>query len=145
MPYSDPAKQTEYQRQWMAKRRADWFEGKVCVECGAAGELDLDHKDPKKKVSHRIWSWSEERRLAELAKCRPLCIPCHEKKTTREMARGEQSGRSKLTEVMVREILVSSLSGAALARKFGVQRDAVSCVRLGKTWQHIQRDVAQLG
>ena len=32
-------------------------------------ELELDHTDPGKKVSHSVWSWAEERRLKELEKC----------------------------------------------------------------------------
>jgi hypothetical protein len=41
----------------------------------------VDHVDPSTKVNHVIWSWSENRRLAELAKCQVLCHDCHVKKT----------------------------------------------------------------
>ncbi|AYD87555.1 HNH endonuclease [Mycobacterium phage Salacia] len=44
-------------------------------------ELNLDHIDPTKKVSHNIWSWSQVRRDAEIAKCQVLCLPCHKDKT----------------------------------------------------------------
>lgn len=81
MPYSDPARQAEYQRDWVARRRAEWFAGKKCAWCAAAKQLELDHVDGSKKVSHRIWSWSAQRREDELAKCQVLCRQCHVKKT----------------------------------------------------------------
>lgn len=65
----------------MARRRAEFFNGKSCVYCGSTSGLQLDHIDPLKKVNHKIWSWSEARRNAELAKCQVLCEPCHRAKT----------------------------------------------------------------
>lgn len=84
MPYADPAAQREYQRQWLAARRAKWFEGKSCIDCGAVDDLELDHRDPAQKVSHRIWSWSWERIEAEAAKCDVRCRDCHLDKSKRE-------------------------------------------------------------
>jgi len=69
----------EYGRRWIAKRRAAYFSGKVCVECGGAEKLEIHHVDPSQKEASAIWSWSEPRRLAELAKCIVLCDLCHEK------------------------------------------------------------------
>lgn len=66
-----------YQREWMARRRAEWLTGKCCVDCGSTENLELHHRDPGQKTTHRIWSWSEERRLAETAKCDLLCNACH--------------------------------------------------------------------
>lgn len=87
MPYADRQKQVEYQRQWVAKRRAEWLaENGPCVRCGSAESIEIDHKDAFEKVSHRIWSWSKEKRDAELAKCQVLCRPCHHTKT------GEDNG-----------------------------------------------------
>lgn len=88
MSYSDPDRQRQYQREWIAKRRAEWFQGRLCVDCGAAEELELHHVDPSKKVTHRIWSWRLERRLVEIAKCIVLCRWCHieiHKRTDREV------------------------------------------------------------
>lgn len=82
MPYKDPEAQREYQRQWIAARRAKWFEGKACIDCGGTDDLELDHRDPTQKVSHRIWSWSWERIEAEAAKCDVRCHDCHERKST---------------------------------------------------------------
>lgn len=71
----------KYQREWMAKRRAKFFNGRACASCGSLCNLELDHINPVTKVSHCIWSWSERRRLLELEKCQVLCHDCHKLKT----------------------------------------------------------------
>jgi len=77
-----------YQRQWLAERRAEWFrEHGPCALCGSSDDLQLDHIDPQQKVSHNVWSWSEQRRTAELAKCQVLCALCHYAKTGAENSR----------------------------------------------------------
>lgn len=80
MPLTGDAKR-EYQRKWVAQRRAEFFTGKVCVHCGSDEELRLDHIDPAQKIDHKVWSWSALRREAEIAKCQVLCEPCHKIKT----------------------------------------------------------------
>jgi len=87
MPYKDKDKQREYQRNWMRERREAFFKGKVCVNCGADERLELDHIDRDTKVSHNVWSWSEQRRLEELDKCQVLCEDCHMAKTIEQMDR----------------------------------------------------------
>ena len=78
MGYVDKEKQKEFQREWLKKRRAKWLsENGPCKKCGTWENLHVHHKDPKLKISHRVWSWAETRRLAELAKCEVLCCPCH--------------------------------------------------------------------
>lgn len=77
MPYADPEKQREYQRRWIAKRRAEYMDGKTCKKCGTAGDLHIHHRDTDTKVHHRIWSWARPRLEAELAKCDILCGECH--------------------------------------------------------------------
>src|ERR1700722_14236875 len=83
MPFKNPAKQNEYQREWYAARRAKGIEslGGKCVQCGATEELEFDHIDPAIKWKHRIWSYSWKRITEELAKCQLLCADCHAKKT----------------------------------------------------------------
>lgn len=81
MPYADPAQQAEYQREWIARRRAAWFADKACAWCGETDDLELDHENAQAKVDHRVWSWSRSRREAELAKCQVLCHTCHKIKT----------------------------------------------------------------
>jgi hypothetical protein len=79
MPFNDPVRKREYerkyQREWIAKRRAAWFEGKTCVRCGApATHLRL----PADAEAHggSIWSMAKERREALLARCLPMCSSC---------------------------------------------------------------------
>jgi len=83
-----PYKDRQHRRDWDAakwrERRSEWLAGKVCVECGGAENLELDHIDPATKVGHKIWSWSAERRAAEIAKCQPLCRDCHRAKSMAE-------------------------------------------------------------
>lgn len=80
-----PAKdQRKYQREWIAKRRNDWFIDKICVDCGSKENLELHHKNPKTKYTHRIWSWSLERREKELSKCVVKCHNCHVKTHRKE-------------------------------------------------------------
>lgn len=81
MPMATKEAQREYQREWRAARRAEWFEGKCCVICGSTSKLEIDHKDPKTKIHHQVWSWAKERRDMELAKCQVLCYKCHKNKT----------------------------------------------------------------
>lgn len=81
MPYACPEAQREYQRTWIASRRAEYFADKVCASCGGVDRLELDHVDPSTKVTHAIWSWSATRRAAEIAKCQTLCYRCHKAKS----------------------------------------------------------------
>lgn len=79
----------QYHKQWykdvMVKRRIAWFaENGPCVDCGSWENLELDHDDPETKVDHAVWSWSDTRRAAELAKCKPRCHSCHAKKSHKE-------------------------------------------------------------
>jgi hypothetical protein len=79
MPYADRDQQRKAQREWIARRRAEFFADKVCEWCGSALALELHHRDPSKKESHSIWSWSAIRRAAEIAKCLVLCEDCHKR------------------------------------------------------------------
>ena len=93
MGYTDKEKQREYQRVWVAKRRQEFFSDKSCLDCGSTSRLELHHLDPKLKVSHKIWSWSEKRRLEEIAKCVILCYDCH--KVRHEAKHGTMSRYGK--------------------------------------------------
>lgn len=134
MPYKDPEAQREYMRQWIAARRAAWFKGKVCVDCGAVNGLKLDHADASTKVSHRIWSWSKERREAELAKCVARCGDCHERKSTIERDRGFKP--TKLTSEQVDEIRRRYAAGGVLQREladeYGVHRTHITKILSGR-------------
>lgn len=82
MPCATREEQREYQRKWIARRRSAWLSANgPCVKCGSTEHLEVDHIDPETKVNHNVWSWKEERRLGELAKCQILCYDCHKNKT----------------------------------------------------------------
>lgn len=81
MPILDIAERRKYQIKWLRKRRDEWFEKNgPCRQCGSWECLELDHKNPATKISHRVWSWAKLKRETELAKCQPLCEKCHDKK-----------------------------------------------------------------
>lgn len=87
MPHKDIEARRRYNREWTARRRAEWFADKRCVECGAVDDLQLDHIDPKLKRPgfSNIWNWSLSRREAELALCQVLCVSCHKAKSKRQL------------------------------------------------------------
>lgn len=116
----------------MRARRAAFFAGKACARCGGVHQLELDHVERASKVHHAIWSWSQERREAELAKCQVLCRACHREKT-----RAENRRPQALTAEVVGEMRRQFVSGARvseLARSFGVSRNTVSRAVTGATW-----------
>ena len=77
MPYKDPARQREAQREHCRKKRLAALTDRVCERCGSDDELEFHHRDPEEKLSHRIWSWAWERIAKELEKCDVLCKTCH--------------------------------------------------------------------
>lgn len=81
MPMRTIRLQREYQRLWMKRRRRSWFRGRVCAKCGSNRKLQLDHRDPRTKVTHCIWSWARWKFLVEVRKCQVLCKKCHLLKT----------------------------------------------------------------
>lgn len=78
---NDPVRLAAYKAEWIASRRREWLSANGPCECGSWENLEVHHINPAEKTTHRIWSWSEERRNAELAKCQPLCRECHKKET----------------------------------------------------------------
>lgn len=128
MPYADPDVQRAYQNEWTKRRRLEWVqEHGPCIDCGTWEYLTVDHVDASRKVTHRVWTWAQERRERELAKCVVRCWPCHLAKTkaSGERARGERHGHSVLTTAQVQEIRKMVRVGesqAAVARAFGVDR-----------------------
>jgi ribosomal protein S25 len=133
----------EYQRKWVANRRAAGIEylGGSCIVCGTTKNLNVDHKDPSTKVDHRIWSWSWDRALQELDKCQLFCEKHHREKTksNRETNIGEKNGQAKLTVEIVKQIREefanTKITKAALARKYNVDEKAIRDLLAGRTWK----------
>lgn len=125
MPYSDPEAKREYQRRWMAERRAKYLAGLVCVDCGSSDRPELDHRDPAQKVSHRIWSWRHDRILHEMAKCDVRCADCHH---ARHGAERERHGVSRYDAGCRCDICraARSAKGARLRREAKAARDAAA-------------------
>lgn len=98
MPYSNSDEQREYQRKWMAKRRSDYFKDKACANCKSKDRLELHHINPDLKVSHRIWSWSKDKREAELKKCIIVCNDCHKTLTKEWYKQNWQHGARRMYE-----------------------------------------------
>lgn len=98
MGYKDKAKQREYQKNWYKARRVEWIEenGGKCVQCGSTHQLEVDHINHETKVSHRVWSWTLEKRMVELAKCQLLCRSCHYKKTGSENFNATEHGTASM-------------------------------------------------
>jgi hypothetical protein len=80
MPMATKELQREYQRKWMAARRAEWFSDKFCIDCGSKDKLEIDHRDRDLKITNAVWSWAKHRRDEELAKCDVRCSDCHHKR-----------------------------------------------------------------
>jgi hypothetical protein len=57
--------------------------------------------------------------------------------TKDRQAYGERTSRSKLTNQQVREIRASVDSGVVLAKRYGVSKTTISCVRLRHGWKHV--------
>lgn len=73
----------------MNERRKAWLAANgPCVKCQSAVRLEVHHIDLAEKISHRVWSWSEPRRTAELVKCEVLCRRCHVQAHTVAHGRG---------------------------------------------------------
>jgi hypothetical protein len=85
MSYTNRQKQRDYQNTWLKNRRLKWLqENGPCAECGSWEKLEVDHINPETKIDHKVWSWSQERRDIELAKCQVLCNYCHLRKSLPE-------------------------------------------------------------
>lgn len=97
MPYKNIERQREFQREWAAKRKSEYFKDKICICCGSKLNLELSHKNKNNKISHNIWSWSKIRREAELAKCEIMCSICHRVKTNEERQPSMEHGTYNMT------------------------------------------------
>jgi hypothetical protein len=90
MPYKDPKEQRRFQRERTAMRRAEAIaeRGGKCLRCSSTKSLEFHHRKRSTKKDHKVWSWKESRRKAELKKCDLLCRECHAKETAKERGYG---------------------------------------------------------
>lgn len=115
----------------------------LCIDCKLTTDLELDHVNASEKISHRIWSWSEMRRNAELIKCVVRCVECHKIKTTLslERPRGIQRSDSVLTESNILEIkrlYATGMSKRELGCCFDVNESTIRRIIAGNRWAHIK-------
>lgn len=149
MPMATKEEQREYQKRWMAERRQAYLKGKYCVRCGSIDNLHVHHKDRALKVHHCVWSWSEERRSAELSKCEILCRDCHIQHHREDGAFKTFLGRTptnaKLTSDKVIEILELkkiNLSNRKIGIILNIPRQTVDDVISGKSWSWVSKMMA---
>lgn len=123
-----------YQREWFAKRRAEGIEylGGKCVNCYSTENLQMDHKNPDEKIHHRIWSWSRDKRFAELDKCQLLCPSCHSEKTRRNGERGKHGLTDERYQEVVNLLAEGKLSQAAIGKQLGIGQSTVSRINTGE-------------
>lgn len=57
--------------------------GGICCKCGSDKDLEIDHKEPRKKsfAIAKEWNKSLKHFLKEVDKCQLLCCRCHQIKT----------------------------------------------------------------
>jgi 5-methylcytosine-specific restriction endonuclease McrA len=97
MPFKYAEDRRAYALRWIQQRRADWIrEHGLCAVCGSSDRLQVDHIDPSKKLTHKVWSWSLARRLKELEKCQVLCEKHHKQKTAKYRARALFHGNASM-------------------------------------------------
>src|SRR6266566_4263632 len=84
--FKNKEQQREFQRVWMANRRAEYIakHGGRCLKCQSEKNLEFHHRDQSQKLEHKIWSWRRERIEQELVKCDLLCRSCHFQETAKE-------------------------------------------------------------
>lgn len=134
-----------YQKEWMRNRRREFFSGKYCVQCKSTEKLELDHINPEEKEHHSIWSWSEERRLKELAKCQVLCKTCHRLKSNaycRLLRTGNPHTSSrKLSNgdvIFTRALLKANVSERFIANLLHVNKNVVNDIRHNRFYKDVQ-------
>jgi hypothetical protein len=118
-------------------RRAAFFDGKACVQCGSTESLEADHIDPATKSvrSSSLWRLSETEHLIELSKCQALCRRCHWAKSAEEK-RSDEHGLTKYTKYGCR-CETCKAARSAYRRSYRAKlksRAADACPPNGGTW-----------
>ena len=89
--YNERTYQRIYQRQRYRRLREKMFHllGDSCDRCGSKKDIQIDHRDPKRKKFDFSKNWGRPWKVLveELKKCQLLCRSCHKKKTSKEISR----------------------------------------------------------
>ena len=118
-----------YQNRWLKDRRDQWLkENGPCVKCGSNEKLEVDHIDPKEKITHKVWSLNLEKRISELKKCQVLCESCHMEKTKIDLRNQLKGTRNRIQEKYSDETtakaletyLNSKISRRKIEKEFGI-------------------------
>ena len=81
-----------WRRKVYKQRREEYFADKVCIKCGSGTFLEIHHVEKHKKISHKIWMWSKDRREKELKKCVVLCDTHHNRHHAEEKKNAKSQG-----------------------------------------------------
>lgn len=83
MPYASAEEQRRYQRVWAQQRRAKWFEGKSCQNCGAQDHTLLVVVSGVDKRLPKLWSRSKKsfESILHDYKAYVLCRSCETRQT----------------------------------------------------------------
>jgi len=143
----------QYRKDWFQRviqgRRRKWFEEHgPCVDCGSWENLEVDHVDRKvrgtSRYNHAIFTWSEQRREVELAKCVARCHDCHLKKSKREISEFRRELKNpwlrKLTPDQVAEIrrlLARKMPHREIAIRFDTNRGTVGNIGRRETYTDV--------
>lgn len=144
MPFKDPEKQAKFQNEWMKKRRLDWIAQNGPCACGSADGLRVVHVNPDTRKTSQVWSWSEERRNAELAKCKAMCRECrikHWGKIFRDAYKGRRGLAEKLTPETVWAIrgrLLGREGIREIARAYHLDHSAIIDIQRGRIWSWLK-------
>lgn len=95
MPLIGDAKK-EYQRKWLAERRAKLIKmlGGACYNCASIKDLEFHHRNTEDKEINinKILSHSWKRIMEEIKKCDILCHRCHVEKKPKDIVHGTYDG-----------------------------------------------------
>jgi hypothetical protein len=135
----------KWSREWVARRKKEWFSDKSCEVCGSSNSLELWGRGRTSPP----WSFSAERRNAILSKMRIRCKACrysieYAKVRTPEavIARAiELMKQGKPFNHIIREVRIDKKALRPLAEKHGIE---VASPQREKTLAAAIRDVERL-
>lgn len=117
-----------YHRACLGSKREEYVHRLVCAAFHGPAPAPDSHAD-------HINGVRSDNRATNLRWLTP-----EENRATRNIAKGERSGNSKLTELSVRDILRRSLGHSTdktLAAEFGMSREQIRDIRLRKMRRHV--------